>query len=95
MDASAIEDYFAGRAKDSKEGNQDISPMRARMAGGNGGFPLIGTPREIVDGLVAMREAGVSGVALSFLNFLDELPFFIAEVLPLWRKTNRRLAEVG
>jgi alkanesulfonate monooxygenase SsuD/methylene tetrahydromethanopterin reductase-like flavin-dependent oxidoreductase (luciferase family) len=56
---------------------------RKRFAGGTGTYPLIGTPKRIVEQMAAMHEIGFAGTTLSFVNFRDELPFFIEQVLPL------------
>ena len=53
-----------------------------------GGYPFVGTPDKVADELANVGRAGVRGVAVSFVNYLDELPYFCAEVLP-------RLAKIG
>ena len=53
-----------------------------------GGYPFVGTPDRVADELEAISKAGVRGIALSFVNYLDELPYFCDEVLP-------RLARLG
>jgi FMNH2-dependent dimethyl sulfone monooxygenase len=47
-----------------------------------GGYPFVGTPDRVADELAAISEAGMRGIAVSFVNFLDEVPYFVAEVLP-------------
>jgi alkanesulfonate monooxygenase SsuD/methylene tetrahydromethanopterin reductase-like flavin-dependent oxidoreductase (luciferase family) len=47
-----------------------------------GGYPFVGTPDRVADELESISKAGVRGIALSFVNYLDELPYFCAEVLP-------------
>ena len=47
-----------------------------------GGFPLIGTPDSIAERLAHVSAAGFDGMALSFVNYIDEFPYFCAEVLP-------------
>jgi alkanesulfonate monooxygenase SsuD/methylene tetrahydromethanopterin reductase-like flavin-dependent oxidoreductase (luciferase family) len=47
-----------------------------------GGYPLVGTPDRIAHELATMNEADIRGIAVSFVNFLGEVPYFIAEVLP-------------
>jgi alkanesulfonate monooxygenase SsuD/methylene tetrahydromethanopterin reductase-like flavin-dependent oxidoreductase (luciferase family) len=64
--------------------------IKALMAGGHGTMPIIGGPEEVARRLIDLREAGIAGVALSFVNFLDELPFFCAEVLPRLRQAGVR-----
>jgi alkanesulfonate monooxygenase SsuD/methylene tetrahydromethanopterin reductase-like flavin-dependent oxidoreductase (luciferase family) len=47
-----------------------------------GGYPFVGTPDRVADELAIISKAGVRGIALSFVNFLSELPYFCDEVLP-------------
>jgi FMNH2-dependent dimethyl sulfone monooxygenase len=47
-----------------------------------GGYPFVGTPDRVADELATISKAGMRGIALSFVNYLDELPFFCDEVLP-------------
>jgi dimethylsulfone monooxygenase len=49
---------------------------------GIGGYPLIGTPDHVAQELANFSKAGMRGIALSFVNYLDELPYFRDEVLP-------------
>ena len=53
-----------------------------------GGYPFVGTPDRVAEELAAISRAGMRGIALSFVNYLLELPYFCAEVLP-------RLARLG
>lgn len=57
--------------------------LRDRMAVGHGGFPLVGTPEQIADQIVALHTAGFSGTTLSFLDYVEEFPYFGDHVLPL------------
>jgi dimethylsulfone monooxygenase len=47
-----------------------------------GGYPFVGTPDHIAEELATISQAGVRGIGLSFVNFLDEVPYFVDEVLP-------------
>jgi alkanesulfonate monooxygenase SsuD/methylene tetrahydromethanopterin reductase-like flavin-dependent oxidoreductase (luciferase family) len=53
-----------------------------------GGYPFVGTPDKIAEELAVAANAGVKGIAFSFVNYNDELPYFRDEVLP-------RLARMG
>ena len=53
-----------------------------------GGYPFVGTPDHVAAELETISRAGVRGIALSFVNYLHELPYFCDEVLP-------RLARLG
>jgi alkanesulfonate monooxygenase SsuD/methylene tetrahydromethanopterin reductase-like flavin-dependent oxidoreductase (luciferase family) len=56
-----------------------------------GGYPFVGTPDRVADELCAISQAGVRGIALSFVNYLDELPYFCDEVLPRLVRAGVRL----
>lgn len=65
--------------------NQDpqrYDRLRKALVHGQAGFPMIGTPDDITEQLAALSAAGFDGIGFSFVNYLDELPFFCAEVLP-------------
>lgn len=47
-----------------------------------GGYPFVGTPDRVAEELEYISNAGVRGIALSFVNYLDEMPYFRDEVLP-------------
>jgi alkanesulfonate monooxygenase SsuD/methylene tetrahydromethanopterin reductase-like flavin-dependent oxidoreductase (luciferase family) len=68
---------------------------RKRFAGGTGTYPLVGTPQHIVDEMLRLHEVGFAGTSLSFVNFRQELPFFIEHVLPLMVAAGLRTASSG
>jgi dimethylsulfone monooxygenase len=47
-----------------------------------GGYPFVGTPDRVAEELATISKAGMRGIALSFVNYLDELPYFCDQVLP-------------
>ena len=53
-----------------------------RFAAGHGSCPLVGAPDDVVAAITAFARAGFDGIALSFLNYADELGYFAQEVLP-------------
>jgi dimethylsulfone monooxygenase len=57
-----------------------------------GGYPFVGTPDRVAGELESISRAGVRGIALSFVNYLDELPYFCAEVLPRLQRLGTRAA---
>jgi FMNH2-dependent dimethyl sulfone monooxygenase len=60
----------------------DFAKARHGFAHGMGGVPLVGNPDEVANAMIALYEGGLDGIGLSFVNYLDELPFFCQEVLP-------------
>jgi alkanesulfonate monooxygenase SsuD/methylene tetrahydromethanopterin reductase-like flavin-dependent oxidoreductase (luciferase family) len=61
---------------------EEFGRIRAHQANGMGGLPLVGDPDIVAQELVRLAELGLKGIAVSFVNYLDELPYFCAEVLP-------------
>jgi len=66
----------------AQHGAEAFQEIRRKQAYGMGGVRLIGTPDEIARDLAAICEAGITGIGFSFVNYLDELPYFCAEVIP-------------
>ena len=83
-DTGAVDEHVS--KKKAFSGSHDDATYlryRQRFAGGAGSYPLVGTPAFIAEQLNAIVEVGYGGVALSFVNYREELPFFCAQVLPL------------
>jgi alkanesulfonate monooxygenase SsuD/methylene tetrahydromethanopterin reductase-like flavin-dependent oxidoreductase (luciferase family) len=59
-----------------------LGSFRSRFAAGYGSAPLVGSPDTIAALIQRYADAGFAGITLSFMNYLDELPFFVEEVLP-------------
>jgi FMNH2-dependent dimethyl sulfone monooxygenase len=47
-----------------------------------GGFPFVGSPDHVAEELANLSKAGMAGIAVSFVNYLKEVPYFCDEVLP-------------
>jgi len=85
-------DYYMGQ-KQEFSGSHDEAAYRLhrkRFAAGGGTYPLVGTPNHIAGELMRISAAGFGGVTLSFVNFKNELPYFIETVLPLLREAGVR-----
>ena len=67
---------------------EEFQRLRNHQANGMGGLPLVGDPDLVSRDMARLAALGLKGIAVSFLNYLDELPYFCAEVLP-------RLARLG
>jgi FMNH2-dependent dimethyl sulfone monooxygenase len=69
-----------------------LALIRDRMAAGHGGFPLVGTPAQVAEGIVALHEAGFGGTTLSFVDYVAEFPYFRDNVLPILEERGLRPA---
>jgi alkanesulfonate monooxygenase SsuD/methylene tetrahydromethanopterin reductase-like flavin-dependent oxidoreductase (luciferase family) len=45
-------------------------------------YSIFGTPDHVADELARLSEAGFDGVSIIFVNYLQELPYFVQEVIP-------------
>jgi FMNH2-dependent dimethyl sulfone monooxygenase len=69
---------------------EELVKIRDRVAMGHGGFPLIGTPEMVADGIISLHRAGFDGTTISFVNYVDEFPYFRDAVLPLLERAGIR-----
>ena len=61
---------------------EKFQQIRNGYAQGMGGLPIIGDPDEVAGALADLSKAGLTGIAISLVNYVDELPYFCDEVLP-------------
>jgi alkanesulfonate monooxygenase SsuD/methylene tetrahydromethanopterin reductase-like flavin-dependent oxidoreductase (luciferase family) len=66
-----------------------LAIARKRFAHG-GGCRMVGDPDDIVDEMRKLSEAGFDGFGFSFVNYIQEFPFFRDEVLPRLERAGLR-----
>ena len=83
-DWSAIERMLEMRNITPSSFSQDEYAAKRQYFAGNaiGGYPFVGTPDEVAQQLAGLSKAGLRGIAVSFVDYLGELPYFCDEVLP-------------
>ena len=64
--------------------------FRERFILGWGGYPIVGTPEQVVDQLKTISAMGIEGVILGFLDYHEELAYFERAVMPLLRQAGLR-----
>jgi alkanesulfonate monooxygenase SsuD/methylene tetrahydromethanopterin reductase-like flavin-dependent oxidoreductase (luciferase family) len=69
---------------------EEFQLIRNHQANGMGGLPLVGDPDVVARDMAQLAALGLKGIAVSFVNYLDELPFFCAEVLPRLARSGLR-----
>ncbi len=79
------ENYSYGSNKD------EIRAMGERFIAGWGGYPLVGTPEQIVDEMCKIADLGIEGFILSWLDYHEELQYFGETVMPLMRQAGLRV----
>ena len=65
--------------------------LRTRFAGGHGSYPLIGDPDTVADEIGRIAGAGFDGATLAFVDYVRELPYFAAEVMPRLERKGLRI----
>jgi alkanesulfonate monooxygenase SsuD/methylene tetrahydromethanopterin reductase-like flavin-dependent oxidoreductase (luciferase family) len=82
-DWAAVDNILAMRnVRPQMHSPEEFQLIRHHQANGMGGLPLVGDPDAVAQDLARLAALGFRGIAVSFVNYLDELPFFCAEVLP-------------
>ena len=75
-------DLIMGMRGERRGETPDYERLRRELVNGMSGFTMVGTPDDVAADLARVSQAGFDGIGFSFVNFLDELPYFAAEVLP-------------
>jgi alkanesulfonate monooxygenase SsuD/methylene tetrahydromethanopterin reductase-like flavin-dependent oxidoreductase (luciferase family) len=90
-DHEAVDAHMAGKKEFSQSHDAAAyDKYRQRFAGGAGTYPLVGSPEKIAADMIAISGQGYDGIALSFVNYTQELPFFCDRVLPLLSQAGYR-----
>ena len=85
----------------AKEGRRPMDPQHlvhsghnslARRALARGSYCVVGDPDAITREFARLETAGLDGLAINFADYLKELPYFAAEVLPRLERLGLRRA---
>ena len=87
-DPGAVEG-FAGVMKSGDAVAWREAKRHYRALGGN--LHMVGSPEQIVDGFIKLKQAGIDGVQLTFFDFAHDLAYFGEAVLPLMRQAGLRI----
>jgi FMNH2-dependent dimethyl sulfone monooxygenase len=60
---------------------QEFLTKRSQYAQGMGGLPIVGDPDYVAAQLADLSKAGLTGIGISLVNYLNELPYFCDEVI--------------
>jgi FMNH2-dependent dimethyl sulfone monooxygenase len=86
----------AGKASPEGEGNWAKSSFED-LVQYNDGFRtnLIGTPEQIAERIIALKDVGVNLILLGFLHFQEEVEYFGKHVIPIVRELEARRSRLG
>jgi alkanesulfonate monooxygenase SsuD/methylene tetrahydromethanopterin reductase-like flavin-dependent oxidoreductase (luciferase family) len=76
-------------------GEEEFQRQRHHYAHGLGGLLMVGDPDRIAQQLADLSRVGLRGIGFSFVNYLKELPYFCAEVLPRLERLGIRQKRKG
>jgi alkanesulfonate monooxygenase SsuD/methylene tetrahydromethanopterin reductase-like flavin-dependent oxidoreductase (luciferase family) len=87
---------FGSRSRSPEENqrNRDQDPART-VLGYGGSYCIRGDADGVTHELALLHDAGLDGVAMGFVNYLDELPYFVQEVIPRLERMGLRANRVG
>jgi alkanesulfonate monooxygenase SsuD/methylene tetrahydromethanopterin reductase-like flavin-dependent oxidoreductase (luciferase family) len=80
---------------ESESFDAQIKQFAERFIAGWGGYPLVGTPQQVVDQMLALSEIGIEGIILSWLDYSEEIDYFGTRVLPLMEEAGLRSRRAG
>lgn len=69
---------------------ETLKTIEEHFVAGWAGFPLVGTPEQVVDGLRLLAEAGFDGTLLSWPRYLQDMQVFKERTLPLLEQAGLR-----
>lgn len=87
-DRVATQNFYREFGLASESLTEEMRQLIDRGIVGMGAPQFVGTPDQVAEGLLQMSEIGVAGVVFGMHDYLAELPYFEAQVLP-------RLVEMG
>lgn len=90
-DWEAVRDVLSVLVPNSQSASKEQwEAMAANLIAGYGGLPLVGTPHQIVDGMLRMSDAGADGITVSWVNYESGLAQFRMDILPLMENAGLR-----
>jgi alkanesulfonate monooxygenase SsuD/methylene tetrahydromethanopterin reductase-like flavin-dependent oxidoreductase (luciferase family) len=89
-DSVSVETLMRTRAEGRSMSPGKAAHNRRLLASGLGTFAIVGSPDFVAQKFRQLSEAGLDGMAFGLVNYLNELPFFAAEVLPRMERLGLR-----
>jgi FMNH2-dependent dimethyl sulfone monooxygenase len=84
-------DNIIGVRKDSLSfPPEKLQQLRERFLSGTGTFPVVGSPDNVVKKFTELSDAGLDGMAIGLVNYIDDFPLLRDEVLPRMQRAGLR-----
>ena len=92
-DESAVDRLMTLQGLHAQSFPADVfASFRTRFAGGHGSYPIVGTPDDVAAEFTQIARDGFSGATFAMVNYLETMPYFVAEVLPRLERLGIRKA---
>jgi alkanesulfonate monooxygenase SsuD/methylene tetrahydromethanopterin reductase-like flavin-dependent oxidoreductase (luciferase family) len=75
---------------ESQSFNEQIKAFQERFIAGWAGYPVVGSPEQVVEELGRLNEAGMDGMIMGFLDYNEEMKYFGERILPLMKEAGLR-----
>lgn len=92
-DWAAIDHILELRQHQKSVPMDKLIKMKERLLGGIGTYPVIGSPDTVAATFKALHDSGIDGMAFGLIDYIAELPFFRAEVLPRMERLGLRQSD--
>ena len=90
-DWDAVEHILSVRKDAHSFPKEKLRALSERMVSGTGTFPVIGDPDTVAATFKSLSDAGLDGMAIGFVNYLNDFPLFRDEVLPRMERLGLRV----
>jgi len=68
---------------ESQSFNEQIKQFQERFIAGWAGYPVVGTPEQVVEELGRLNDAGMDGMIMGLVDYNEEMKYFGEKVMPL------------
>jgi len=75
---------------ESQSFNEQIKAFQERFIAGWAGYPVVGSPEQVVEELGRLNDAGMDGMIMGFLDYNEEMKYFGERILPLMKEAGLR-----
>jgi alkanesulfonate monooxygenase SsuD/methylene tetrahydromethanopterin reductase-like flavin-dependent oxidoreductase (luciferase family) len=89
-DYDAADNVTALMGMQSQSFRAQIDKFKERFVAGWAGYPVVGTPEQVVEQLAAINNAGMGGFIMGMIDYNEELKYFDANVMPLLKEASLR-----
>ena len=89
-DWEAAEHTVKIRTKGGSTSGPQLAKIKKVIISGTGTFPIIGSYDDAVDRFKQLSEAGLNGIALGLVNYIHDMDWVAAEILPRLSKCGLR-----